>query len=241
MRGEFPTPRVANSARRPRSGRGDSPACISAIPARNRFGHALPLSTRLLQQIAHGRPYCRIFLRTIPTFFLAGRRESSRFSALPAPRFAPGTHRTSERPSSFATLAATKNQSERRFRYLTASGLTSSAIASSVTERSARRATVRQRCRCADNDEPPGRTKLRKGSSASFIASISRSSRETWDSATRSGGRSALASSPFPPGRQRSAPRSNKSFWIAESRSSVAPSACVLARPTVAFSSSTTP
>ena len=41
--------------------------------------------------------------------------------------------------------------------------------------RSARRATVRQTCRCADSADPPGRMKLRNGSSRAFIASISAS------------------------------------------------------------------
>ena len=58
-------------------------------------------------------------------------------------RFAPGTQRTSARPSSLAILAAQKNQSERRLRYLIAWGFTGSSEARSTASRSARRATVR--------------------------------------------------------------------------------------------------
>ncbi len=64
-------------------------------------------------------------------------------SACVAYRFAPGTQRTSARPSSLAILAAQKNQSERRLRYLIAWGFTGSSAASSTASRSARRATVR--------------------------------------------------------------------------------------------------
>ena len=66
-------------------------------------------------------------------------------------------------PSSLAMRAATKNQSLSRFKYFTAAGFTLSMVASSTVKRSARRATVRHWCKCADNAAPPGRKKLRNG------------------------------------------------------------------------------
>ena len=63
--------------------------------------------------------------------------------------FAPGTHNISSAPLLLATLPATKNQSDKRFRYLTASLLISSSVASSTQILSALRDIVLHKCRCA--------------------------------------------------------------------------------------------
>ena len=99
----------------------------------------------------------------------------------------------------------TKSKSESRLRYLTASVLTVSDRASSVTQRSARRATVRAKCSWAATGEPPGRIKLLSGAKRSLILSISVSSHSTWLAAIRSAPSARRPSS----GVQRSAPRSN--------------------------------
>src|ERR1700720_2470111 len=62
-------------------------------------------------------------------------------------RLAPGRQRTSRAPPSLTRRPRTKRWSERRFRYLSASGLTASPAASSLTRRSARRVIVRARWR----------------------------------------------------------------------------------------------
>ena len=114
----------------------------------------------------------------------------------------------------------------------------SPASAKRTASRSARRQTVRARCRAAPAGVPAGRTKVFRSGSWPFMASISASSRATWLSAMR---RAEPAASSALAGVERSAPRSNISFWIRVSMTSSSPVAWTRARPRQALVSSTAP
>jgi hypothetical protein len=84
-----------------------------------------------------------------------------------------------------------------------------------------------------------GRRKLVSGDSAVLIASISRSSRATWPGVTRNAVSAGVKSSP---GVARSAPRSNRSFWMRVSASASVPApAATIATPMALLASSTSP
>src|SRR4029079_9765299 len=70
------------------------------------------------------------------------------------PRSPPGTQSTSS-PGGFAARARRNSRSERRLRYCSAVAPTGSAAASATVSRSARRQTVRARCRTAGGGGPP--------------------------------------------------------------------------------------
>ena len=59
--------------------------------------------------------------------------------------------------------------------------------ASSTVSLSARRTTVRARCRKAEAGEPPGRTNERSGCKPAFSASMSASIRVTWPATVLNG------------------------------------------------------
>ena len=85
-----------------------------------------------------------------------------------------------------------------------------SAATTAHVARSARRVTTRATCRWAAPGVPPGRMNESSVASPSLNSSHQPSSRSTCASVTRSGGYSGSSTT----GVARSAPTSNRSFWI---------------------------
>src|SRR5207247_10191320 len=88
-----------------------------------------------------------------------------------------------------AARASTNRRSDSRFRYLRISGETAAPCPRATTARSARRHTVRARCRAAAFAVPPGRMQLLRGAGGASCVSIAFSSTATCGSPTRGPGR----------------------------------------------------
>ena len=158
------------------------------------------------------------------------------------PRSPPGTQSTSA-PGGFAARASRKSRSERRLRYCRAVVPTGSVAASATVSRSARRQTVRARCRTARRGRAA--REHEGGQRRQRLVDLVAARLEPGDLLGRrragacarapTGGRSRSSS-----GTQRSAPRSKRSFWMRPSQASIpSGSGCVRARPSTAPSSST--